>query len=368
MLKVLIAPTAFKGTFSPAEIAEAIAAGAKESGGAFELSIAPLADGGDGTIEALKLAVGGQLHKVVVQGANSVCNPAAWLKVNGSCAVVELASACGIGLIPPQSLSPLTAHTYGLGQLLSDCLRKGERDIVVAVGGSASTDGGAGALAALGAGFFDQAGNKLPLGGGALTRLARLQLNRLDILPSGLRVRIATDVKNPLLGRNGAAFVYGPQKGASEQECLLLDRALKRFADQMEQETGKSLRDVPGSGAAGGAAFGLSLALGAEIVSGFEWMSQQLDLEKRITEADIVVTGEGHLDNQTLLGKGVGQLAQLCRQFDRPLWAISARCDSSINWKTHGFDKVVAVAADSLFATRSDLQSAACRMFVEVAV
>jgi glycerate kinase len=366
MLKVLIAPAAYKGTLSPGAVAQAIRRGVRQAGG-FALSIAPLADGGDGTIEALRLAVGGQLHSLNVRGPNSAQTAAVWLQVSGDFAVVELASACGIGLVPPGELSPLTAHTYGLGQVLVDCLGQGARDIVIAVGGSASTDGGTGALAALGASFLDAAGNALPLGGAALLRLACIQLDRLERLPEGLKVRIATDVESPLTGPGGAAFVFGPQKGASEAECELLDRALGRLAVVMERATGRSLKDAVGSGAAGGAAFGLSSVLGAEIISGFHWVAEQLNLVERIKQADIVVTGEGCLDSQTLQGKGVGQLAQLCRAAKRPLWAISARCDRSIDWRAQGFERVLSVASSDSQATVSDLESAACRLFAELA-
>lgn len=360
-LKVLVAPTAFKGTLSASVAARSIATGARAAGGDLELDLAPLADGGDGTIEALSMSLGGEQTTLQVVGPTGSEVAAKWLRC-GREAVVELASACGIALVSGE-LEPLAAHTFGLGQVIAHCLEAGEKDIVITVGGSASTDGGTGALRALGARFLDVHGAELPLGGGSLIDLVRLELDALAKWADRARLRVATDVRNPLLGPGGAAFVFAPQKGATPAQCQLLDSGLARLADLLEAATGRALRALPGSGAAGGAAFGLACALDAGIISGFHWLSELIRLPDKIAAADVVVTGEGKIDSQTLSGKAIGELAQICSSLNRPLWVIAADSEPGIDWSRHGITRLVTVAKAGTIARSADLTAAARELF-----
>ncbi len=343
MPRILIAPSAYKGTLSPAQVSVAIAKGARRSGRQLDLTLLPLADGGDGTIESLNMAIGGEIHQVTVAGPLGHPALATWLKLPGK-AVVELASSSGIALLAGKQLQPLSAHTFGLGEVLAACIEQGERHIVVAVGGSASTDGGTGALRALGATFLDSGGAELPLGGGSLTNLASCNLKALEQIADNISIQIATDVTNQLLGVTGAALIFAPQKGATSSQCLLLDSALSKLADILELQTGDIFRNRPGSGSGGGTAFGLACTLKAEIISGFHWLSSQINLSEEIGKADLVVSGEGHLDRQSAMGKGVGQLAKLCAEAKRPLWIVAARSQEDLDWVDFGIERVITVA------------------------
>jgi glycerate kinase len=320
--KILIAPTAYKGTFGPLQVAQAIAEGAKHSGLDLECTIMPLADGGDGTLECLHATLGGTMEMLSVMGPMHGSVKAKCLRFRGT-AVVELASASGLALMG-DNLAPLQAHTAGTGEVLRHCLQDGYKELVIAVGGSASTDGGTGALWSLGARFLDAGGHDLPLGGGALVNLHKCNLTALKKWTHKARLRVATDVTNPLLGSNGAAAIFAPQKGASPQEVELLERGLKRLADVLEPSSGKHARELPGAGAAGGTAFGLVCALNAEIVAGFPWLAQLFHLREKIAEHDVVITAEGCLDEQSLHGKVLGGLITMCQELKRPLLAVPA--------------------------------------------
>lgn len=357
MPTVLVAPTAYKGTLSPSAAAAAMVSGLQDAGIASVVP-APLADGGDGTVESLHMAVGGQLEKLVVTGPLGQPVQATWLRL-ADLAVIELASASGLALVGPDTLEPLAAHTIGTGQLLASCLASGMGQIVVAAGGSASTDGGTGALRALGARFLDAQANELPPGGGALVRLSACDLDALERWAGKARILVATDVTNPLLGKRGAARVYAPQKGASAEQVELLELALKRLADVLERQTGCRARRLPGSGAAGGTAFGLVCALAAEIIPGFKWLSALTGLESKVASADLVITGEGRLDEQSLSGKVIGELAALCRKHRKRLWALPARVQPGIDWSYFAIERVLPVARGAEPVSASDIRRAA---------
>jgi glycerate kinase len=362
MIKALIAPCAFKGTFSPAAIAKALSAAAVKSG-KVEPVLAPLADGGDGTVEALNFALGGAINYVRVSGPLGDEVVARWLSLP-PLAVVELASASGIGLLGERPLEPLSAHTYGLGQVISNCLVEQPSHMVVAVGGSASTDGGSGALLALGARFYDKGAGEIALGGQALRELVSCDLANLQTSGS-TRISIATDVANPLLGASGAAFIFAPQKGANAEQCHILDRALANYADKLESATGRLRRDRPGAGAAGGAAFGLSCAFDAEIVPGFQLIANLLKLPEKIAACDLVLSGEGRVDRQTLMGKGVGELARLCRAYSKPLWLIAGQVAPELDCAQFGVERVLPVSTDGSLATLDAIEAAAASLFAQ---
>ncbi|HEY9789776.1 MAG TPA: glycerate kinase [Candidatus Obscuribacterales bacterium] len=329
--KILIAPTAFKGTLSPQMVARAIEDGVVQAGGRppvqigieIESIILPLADGGDGTLETVYQSSQGRLHDEQVLGATGKPVHARWLQLDRQ-ALVELASCCGIGLLSVDQLNPLQASTYGLGQMICRCREFGMETINVALGGSASTDGGMGALRAIGVCFFDRDGKEIDeSGGAALSTVRDVDVTGARWLTRESKLRVLTDVHNPLLGAQGAAHVFAPQKGASSSQVDILESAMQQYADVLEQSTGKRLRDVPGAGAAGGTAFGLACCLDAEIASGFQWLAGIAGLEDKLRQCDLVITGEGRFDSQSLSGKVTGELLKLCRQYNKPLWVVA---------------------------------------------
>jgi glycerate kinase len=298
---VLIAPDKFKGSLTAAEVAARLAAGLARAGFGGEVVTVPVADGGDGTVDAA-VAAGYQRIDVPVSGPAGQRVTASF-GLRGQVAVLEAAQACGLALLPPGGLAPLTATTRGVGELILAAAARGATRIVLGIGGSATTDGGAGLLQALGARLTDAAGDELPPGGAALARLAALDLSGLADLP-GIEFELACDVDNPLLGPSGAAAVYGPQKGASPRDVTALEAGLTRWADVAEASVaGLPVRDAPGAGAAGGLGFCALLFLGARMRPGIELLLELASFGARLDGAQLVITGEGSLDEQTLHGK-----------------------------------------------------------------
>lgn len=272
-----------------------------------ELILLPQADGGEGTLDALETAVPGSLRRSAgnVTGPDGHPTPGEWLELPSGTAVVELAQCSGLPLMT--TLDPLGATTRGLGEVVAAALASGCRQLVIALGGSASTDGGAGALAALGVALTDDRNVQLADGGGALASLARIDRSNLLAPPPG-GVTMLSDVTSPLLGVRGAAAVFGPQKGADAHQVALLDTALGRFAEVLGGDP-----TAPGSGAAGGSGFGFASAWGANIQSGADYVSDLTGLTEAATRADILLTGEGRFDEQSTRGKIVGQVLSLAR-------------------------------------------------------
>lgn len=347
-MRILLAPSAYKGSFSPIQLGEALRAGVSEALPGAQTIVIPIADGGDGTIQAIHQAIGGELHKITVIGPLDFEVNANWLEVDKT-SIVELASASGICHLQSRNakLDCLRAHTFGTGQVIKSCLSTGTKNLVVCVGGSASTDGGMGLLSALGARFLDKSGKQVGNGGGALASIEVIDLSGLDSILETVTIQVATDVSNPLLGPMGAAAIYAPQKGASPADVALLESGLKHFADLLEACTNRQIRDLPGSGAAGATAFGLVCALNAKLVSGFAWLCDLVELKEQIEQSDLVITCEGSLDYQSLHGKATGELARICCEFGKPLWAIPAIADPEVDWQKSGIEKVLpAVSRD----------------------
>jgi len=359
--KILVAPSAYKGTLTADEVAHAIAAGIASVRPDAQIICAPIADGGDGTLAAIHAAVGGKVETVAVTGALGDAVEANWLQLD-DLAVVELASASGIAAIAAEKLRALDAHTIGTGQVILRCLEQGLDDIVVCVGGSASTDGGAGLLCALGAKFLDGAGMPLALGGGALLQIESCDLDELARWRK-VQFRVATDVTSPLLGVHGAAAIFAPQKGASVTEVALLDAGLTKYADVLERATGRCARSVAGSGAAGGTAFGLACALGAEILPGFTWLSSLMQLEAKVLACDLIITAEGCLDHQSVTGKATGELAKLCQRHGKPLWVVPARSQPELDWGCHKIDRVVETSKHGERVTAATVCAVVAAMF-----
>jgi glycerate 2-kinase len=298
-VRVVAAPDSFKGSIGAAGAAAAIAAGWRQVRPGDEVIELPLADGGEGTLAVLAAAVpASRLHSADVRGPGTERLSAAWLEIPGNGAVIELAVAAGLPQLT--ELIPLDAHSYGVGELIALALAAGAREIVVALGGSACTDGGTGALAALGARFLDADGRELPLGGGALARLAAVDLRGLQPPPAG-GVSCLTDVRAPLLGPGGAAAVFGPQKGAGPADIVALDAGLARLAGLLGGDP-----DAPGAGAAGGCGYGLAAAWGARLLPGAAEIAAIAGLPQALATADLVITGEGRYDATSLGGKVVG--------------------------------------------------------------
>lgn len=294
-MRVVIALDSFKGTIDAPEASAAIATGWRSTRPDDTVVEVPMADGGEGTLDALAAAVPSSVRiDVRVDGPDDRALDAQFLRLPGGVAVVELASTSGITLLDP--LRPLTAHTRGFGTAIRAALDSGATGLLLAIGGSASTDGGAGALRELGARLLDADGRDIPDGGAGLLRLAAVDLETLVPLPPG-GVRVLTDVVNPLLGPGGAGAVYGPQKGASPGEVLLLETGLARLAAMLPAD-----HAAPGAGAAGGTGFGL-LAWGATLVSGAAAVAEGAGLPAAVAAADLVVTGEGRFDGQSTQGK-----------------------------------------------------------------
>ena len=367
-LKFLIAPAAYKGSYSPIELCFAIKSGITEVLPEASCLLLPLADGGDGTVESLHHLVGGELVEEEVihplfnnETASVRCH---WLKLQSTrgdkeeaTAIIELASASGIAHLDQEKLSAMTAHTRGTGQVIRKVLDRGLKKMILTVGGSASTDGGTGILYELGARFFDSAGNELLPSGEMLEHIASIDLDGLVTSGEGIDLQIVTDVTNPLCGLNGAARVYGPQKGADEDQVLALDNGLSHYGDVLESKCRRSAaRNLPGAGAAGGVPFGLVCALDARIESGFLWYKNITDMETQIKACDIVIGAEGFLDSQSLQGKGTGELARLCAEYQKPLWLVPARADHEIDWLDYHVERVKETCREGKVATLADVQ------------
>ncbi|MBK9143672.1 MAG: glycerate kinase [Candidatus Melainabacteria bacterium] len=367
-MKFLVAPSPYKGTYRAGELADAIGSGIRRAIPQSLTRCLPLADGGDGTIEAIAGVLGGKLESLTVPGPTGAMVEAAWLCLGEAGAVVELASASGIAHLNG-ALAPLDASTIGTGCLLADCLDKCQgrdiENIVLTVGGSASTDGGTGILQALGARFLDGQGRDLRGCGRNLEMIETIDLDSLSPLATicATKLLIATDVTNPLLGDLGAARIFAPQKGADPRTVELLEKGMRNFADRLESTTGRSARAAEGAGAAGGVPFGLMAALGARLVRGFSYLDGLLGIEAAVAGADIVVTAEGRLDSQSLGGKAAGELAALCRKHRRPLWVIPASLENGIDFQASGISAVeIASTTTGQGATLRDVEDAAFRL------
>jgi len=329
-VRVLIAPQEFKGSLSAAEAAQAMAEGLRRALPSIELDLAPMADGGPGTVEALVAAGGGRRLTATVADPLGRPVEAAWgLLEEGPTAVIEMAAASGLVLLRSQERDARRTSTYGTGQLIAAALEAGCRHLIIGLGGSATNDGGAGMAQALGARLSDEEGCDLPPGGAALARLARIDVSGLDGRLRSCQVLGATDVTNPLCGPHGASAIYGPQKGASPADVEELDAALAHYAAVIERDLGKRVAEVPGAGAAGGIGAGLIAFLDAELRPGAQLVAEVVGLEKRIAAADLVVTGEGRLDTQTAYGKTVATVARLARGQGRPVVALAGRVDDA---------------------------------------
>src|SRR5213080_886290 len=323
-MRIVIAPNAFKGSLSALQAAEAIRDGVLAAAADADLVLVPIADGGDGTVDALIAATDGERRTLRVRGPLTDHVDADYGVIdNGKTAVIEMAKAAGLALVPSQRRDPRVTTTYGVGELLQHAYDNGARHFIVGIGGSATNDGGAGMAQALGYHLLDDEGHELSPGGLALKRLARIHVGGIHANWKQAEVDVACDVTNPLTGPNGASAVYGPQKGGTPEMVAELDAALKQFAEISRRDLGVDVEQLPGAGAAGGLGAGLVAFTGARLRPGAEMVMEALRLDDRLAGAGLVITGEGRLDSQTArFGKGPAAVARHARLAGIPVVAI----------------------------------------------
>lgn len=328
-MKIIVAPGAFKHSLTALNAAEAIASGLTKSGLEADLVVLPIADGGNGTLDAF-LADGGHWITVpTVDPLNRPIHASIGLLPDGKTAVVEMALSSGLELLRPHELSPMTATTYGTGMLLKAALDTGAKRIIVGMGGSATTDGGAGAVQALGVHLLDASGQPIPFGGGGLSALTTIDTTDLDPRWQEVELIIASDVTNPAIGEQGAAAVFGPQKGASPEQVPLLDAGLTHYCDLIHTQLGIDIAYREGAGAAGALSAGLLAFLGGHIESGVDLLLDTNGFDAHLLDADLVITGEGQMDSQTISGKGPIGVARRARENDVPTIALVGSLNTS---------------------------------------
>lgn len=323
-MKIVIAPDSYKESLSATEVAQAIEKGFREIFPDAEYVSVPVADGGEGTVEAMIAATNGSLQHAAVTGPLGETVNACWgISGDGTTAFIEMAAASGLALVPPAQRNPLTTTSRGTGELILAALDKGARNIIIGIGGSATNDGGAGMVQALGARLVDANGTDIGYGGGSLVALNHIDTSGLDPRLKHCAIRVACDVTNPLVGETGASRIFGPQKGATEAMIVELDTNLGHFADVIKASLRIDVKNMPGAGAAGGMGAALTAFLGAELRSGIEIVTQALHLEEHIHDCTLVVTGEGRLDSQSIHGKVPVGVASVAKKYHKPVIGIA---------------------------------------------
>lgn len=323
-MPIVIAPQSLKGSLTAAEAGQAIAEGVRAVYPEAEVEIVPVADGGEGTVQALVDATGGEIVQQVVTGP--LGEPvAAFFGLMGDrqTAAIEMAASAGLPLVPPSKRDPRITTTYGVGELILAALDRGCRHFIIGIGGSATNDGGAGMAQALGASLLNKKGIEIERGGASLATLSRISTEGLDARLQECTVEVACDVTNPLCGPTGASAVYGPQKGATPEMVVQLDAALAHYAQIIERDLAISVKDIPGAGAAGGLGAGLIAFAHATLRPGAQIVLEAVRLEERIRTADLVITAEGQIDSQTAYGKSVGAVAALAKRYGLPVLALA---------------------------------------------
>jgi glycerate kinase len=334
MMRIAVAPNAFRGSLTAIEAADAIIAGLNASalhdlGTDLQTLSMPLADGGDGTLDILIRGLGGERVTLTVTGPlGSPVRADMGILADGRTAIIEMARASGVELVPRPLRNPLITTTCGTGELMLEALRRGCRHLLIGIGGSATVDGAAGCVQALGARLLDQSGTEIPPGGGGLSRLASIEASALKPLLEGVTITVLCDVTNPLIGPLGAARVFGPQKGATPEMVEILEANLTHFADVIRRDLGVDVAHIPGGGAAGGIGAGLVAFASASLVPGGKTLINLLGYEQQLTGADLVITGEGKLDAQTGGGKAVQRIAEAAARAGVPVMAFAGTLDA----------------------------------------
>ena len=323
-MKIVIAPDSFKGSLTALQVAEAIEQGFKNIFPDAQIEKVPMADGGEGTVQSLVDATSGQLlTELVTAPLDDKIQANYGILGDGKTAVIEMAAASGLPLVPEEKRNPMYTTTYGTGELIKAALDRGCRRFIIGIGGSATTDGGAGVAQALGARLLDADGKDIVFGGIGLRDLAKIDISTIDERIVESETIVACDVDNPLTGPRGAAYVYGPQKGASPEDVKLLDAYLEHFAEIVKRDMGKDVKETPGAGAAGGLGAGLMAFLNAELKLGIDIVIEASKLQEHMEGANLVITGEGELDFQTVYGKTPVGVAKVAKGKNIPVLAIA---------------------------------------------
>lgn len=360
-MKVVIAPDSFKDSLDAAGVARAISAGLAKVWPEAERIECPMADGGEGTMEAIVAATEGEQRRQVVRGPLGAPVEASWgWLAQSRTAVIEMAQASGIQLLPSAQRDACRSSTWGTGELIAAALAAGAQRIVLAIGGSATNDAGSGMLRALGLRLLDREGQALAEGGLALAQLARIDASDLDPRLAEVQFEVAADVDNPLCGANGASAIFGPQKGATPEQVLQLDQALGHFADHCAQLLGEDLRESPGCGAAGGMGFAAKAFMGARFRPGVEVVAELAGLDGLVQGADLVITGEGRFDAQTLRGKTPMGVARVAKRYGVPVVVIAGTLGEGYEaLYAHGIDAAFAVTSGPMTLERACAEAGA---------
>ncbi len=323
-MQIILAPDSFKGSLSAAEVAESMARGVKKVFSAAQITKIPLSDGGEGLVDSLVKATGGEtLYQQVTDPLGGSVRAFWGILGDKKTAVIEMAAASGLPLVPEEKKNPLITTTYGTGELIRAALDRGCSKLIIGVGGSATNDGGIGMAQALGVRFLSKEGKELSFGGGQLSYLHRIDISGLDSRIKETEILVACDVTNPLTGKQGAAQIYGPQKGATTEMIEQLDKGLKHYAGIIARDLGLEIENIPGSGAAGGLAAGLMAFLKGKLTSGVDLVIDTVGLEKELVTADLVLTGEGKLDAQSANGKLPVGVARRAKKFNVPVVVLA---------------------------------------------
>jgi glycerate kinase len=354
-MNILICPDSFKECMDATDVAWYIQKGISKLSPEESFKILPMADGGEGTVRAMVDATGGRIESTMVHDPLMKRIDAQYgILGDGKTAVVEMAAASGLGLIKNGDRNPLYTTTYGTGELIKAALDKGCTSIILGIGGSATVDGGVGMVRALGGSFQDKAGLEIPEGGGDLDKLVKIDLNGLDRRLHHCRIIAACDVTNPLTGPNGAAFVYGPQKGATPEVVARLDANLKHLASIIRHALHVQVEQLSGGGAAGGLGAGIVAFLNGSLKPGFELISHVVHLKKWIRWADLIITGEGKMDSQTSFGKTPAGVAGLAKESNKPVIAVTGSVDGeAAQFEQIGLNIVLPIADKPMTAAQS---------------
>ena len=338
-MKVVIAIDSFKGSLSSLEAGEAVREGVLKADESAEVVIRPLADGGEGTVDALAIGLGGEMIEADVTGPLGERVRAKYCIVKGSTAVIEMAQAAGLPLVPAELRNPMNTTTYGVGELILDAIRRGCRSFIVGIGGSATNDGGTGMLSALGFEFLDKNGEKIAFGARGLEALASVSAENVIPELGECSFRVACDVNNPLCGERGCSAVYGPQKGATPESVKIMDEWLGKYAEVAKSAFPNADPNYPGAGAAGGLGFAFKTFMNASLESGSGIILDETELERHIADADVVVTGEGRIDFQTAMGKAPIGVAKLAKKHGKRTIAFAGCVTSDAEeCNNHGID------------------------------
>ena len=364
-MKIIIAPNSFKGSLDAFEVAQSIRNGLLKSDLNVNCHLFPIADGGDHTLEVFQNWLGGNINLSEVNGPLGAKVDAEWVLIeNGKTAVIEMAKASGISLVEKSMLNPLKANSYGTGQLIKLAIESGAKNIILGLGGSATVDGGLGILQALGAELFDFNGNLIENATNPLMDLERISMNNVDPETYEIEFLILCDVENPLLGKDGAAYVFGPQKGADPKAVEKLEKSMKGFNDIIKSKTGKDFSQMKGAGAAGGIAVALKAFFNTTMVSGVDFLMEKMRFEDAIKDADLLITAEGKVDGQTLQGKGPFGVASKAKEHGVPTLILAGKADD-IAQLNHGFNAVFPITngpaslEEAMSKTGEDLEETA---------